>query len=715
MCKYAVVLAGGFGRRLFPITEAVPKPLLPLGNSTVYGILTDKLAAAGFTQIAVTTMYKGEQIEAYPVALKQVKYFRETMPLGTAGSVKNAAAGFDDCFLVVSGDTVSDFDFKEIMEKHRRHGGLISVVCKRVTSPTEYGTVAVDGDIITEFTEKPNWRRTLTNLVNTGIYVMSPGLLPYIGTGQQDFAADLFPRLLREGVPIHCIEEQGFWCDIGDVESYYRCCFCYEKGENVLFGSASAAEDAAVSGSVLFDGVTVDSGGAVYGSILCGGVYVGKNAFIGKGCVIGAGTIIGDGAYIAGGTILKAGLNIEKGTRVMKSVIFGELRKRHIENGRISGRYGTYINGELCLRLGGALAYTAGAGSAVGVFGDGSSEAKALADSILCGVRIYGGRACDMGEGFGALAAFSAVEYKLAYALTVAVRGGVVTLSLFDGDGLPPTTKEERAVEAALSRPVPTSVSAGELLSFAGEEAPKYRYAARLTHVTEGLRGAKLYVGEKNPASEFLYSVAHKMGAEVDYSTGTDRDMFYVSADGLYAEARLGADTECGFWGLLCIAAATAKGEVALPTLCPRFVEEAVERAGGKAVFYGDAMGRQREAAARCFWSVDGNALVLKALESALKLGKPLENLYLEMPRRVIEYKTLPMDEEKKAEAMEKLSTQGEKGRGGEGIRIRYSRGSVTVIPQNGGGFRLFAEAVSNEAAEEIFVETEKKIKGEQD
>lgn len=711
MCKYAVVLAGGFGKRLFPLTQTLPKPLLPLGDSTVYGILTDKLAAAGFEQVSVTTMYRGEQVESYPVSLKRVKYFRETMPLGTAGCVKNAAAGFDDSFLVVSGDTVSDFDFKVVMEKHRRHGGLISVVCKRVNSPTEYGTVTVKDGIITEFTEKPCWKRTLTNLVNTGIYVMSPRLLPYIGAGQQDFAADLFPRLLREGIPIHCIEEQGYWCDIGDVESYYQCCFRFKNGKNVIFGDCNVDDDTALDGCVLHGGVSVEKGAAVYGSILCGGVSVGKNAFIGKGCVIGAGTVVGDGAYIAGGTVLQAGLSIEKGTRVMKSVIFGELRRRYIENGKISGRYGSYINGELCLRLGGALAYAAGAGSAVGVFGDGSAEGKALADSILCGIRIYGGRAYDLGEGFGALAAFSAAEYKLAYAVTVKIKGGVATLSLFDGDGLPPTTKEERAVEAALSRPVPTAVSAGELITLDGDDAPKFRYAARLTHTVESLRGAKLYVGEKNSASEFLYSVAHKMGAEVDYGKGADRDVFYVSADGLYAEARLGTDTDCGFWGLLCIAVSGGAGEVALPTLCPRFVEEAVERAGGKTVFYGDATGRQRESAARCFWSVDGNALVLKALESALKQGKTPEQLYWECPRRVIESKTLLTDEDKKAETMEKLSAQGEKGRGGEGILIKYRSGSVTVIPQGGGAFRLFAEAVSSEAAAEIFAETEKKMK----
>lgn len=712
MLKYAVVLAGGYGKRLSPITETRPKPLLPIEGGTVYGKLIKQLTAAGAKEISVATMYKAEQIEAYPVQGAEIKYFRENMPLGTAGCVKNAAAGFDDCFLVVSGDTVCDFDFGEIMKRHKASGAVLSIVCKRVSHPTEYGTVYVKNGIIQGFVEKPSWGRTLTNLVSTGIYVLSPQILPFIGEGQRDFAADLFPRLMAEGIPLHCIEEQGYWCDIGDIESYYNCCFRQAgKVKNVLFGKGEYEQDTAVEGAILFDGAFVESGAAVYGSILCENVHVGKGAFIGMGCVIGGGTVIGDGAYIAGGTVLKSGLMIEKGTRVMRSVIFGDIRKRHIEGGKISGKYGSYIGGELTSRLGGALAYTAGAGSAIGVFSDGSSEAKALSDSILCGVRIYGGRAYDLGEGFGALASFSAVEYGLSYSVVVGVNNGIAHITVFDGDGLPPTGKEERALEAALARPVPSTVSAGEILTLDGDDAPKFRYAARLTHTVESLRGAKFYVGDKNPASEFLYSVASKMGAEVEYGTGSDRDVFFVSADGLYAEARLSDQTECGFWSLLCIAAKGADGEVALPTLCPRFVEEAVEKSGCKPVFYGEATGRSREAASRCFWSFDGNALVLKALESSLKLKKTVSELYGEIPKRVIESKNCICDEDMKAETMDRLHNKGTVGRGGEGVMLHYKRGSVTVIPLNGGGFRLFAEAVSTEAAQEIFNSAEKEIR----
>lgn len=711
MSKYAIVLAGGYGKRLLPITETIPKPLLPLGNSTVYETALNKLKMHGFTEISVTTMYKAEMIEAVRVSGADLCFYRETVPLGTAGCVKNAAMAFDDSFIVISGDTVCDFNLRELMDKHKSSGAMISVVCTRVSTPTEYGTVLTSGGVITQFVEKPSWQRTLTNLVNTGIYIMNPEALRYIGDGKQDFAADLFPRLLSAGIPIHCIEAYGYWCDIGDVESYYHCCFRAANGaKNVLFGNAKLAEDSAVEGCILFDGAVTESGCAAYGSIICEKAYLSAHSFVGEGCVIGAGTIIGEGAYISGGTILKSGLNVEKGARIMKSIVFGEIRKRHLENGRIVGRYGSYINGELCMALGGALSYTAGAGTAIGVMHGEGAEAKALADSILCGVRIYGGRAFDLEDGFDALCAFAAKEYSLAFSVIVKVKGNVASINIYDADGLFPTSKEERAIEAALARPTPTTVSAGETVVLEHDDRVKYRYALALTETVPSLKGVRFNVKEKNAASEFLYAVAEKLGAQVEYGNSDTENAFFVSEDGLYAEATLKDGTDCSFWSLVCIGA-TLGGEVALPTKAPRFVEEAVQRGGGKAVFYGEADSRERDAVYRCFWSYDGNALSLRALYAAQKTGKQLYELAAQTPKQIVESKTVRCNEDAKARTINRLYEKGSAARGGEGVVLSYSAGSVVVVPLSSGGFRLFAEAVSTEAAEELFIKTEKEIK----
>ena len=707
----AVILAGGYGKRLFPLTEALPKPLLPMGNSTVYGIMADRLRASGFTDVSVTTMYKAEQIEAYPLKGMRVRYFRESAPLGTAGCVKNAAADFKNSFLVVSGDTICDFDLRGIMDKHLKGGCPVSVVCTRVSHPGEYGTVLCENGRITAFAEKPSWKRTLTSLVSTGIYVIDPSVRSMIGDGEQDFARDLFPALMASGVPIGCIEEKGYWCDVGDVESYYNAVFRMAGGRgNVTFGQTVIAEDAVAKGVIAFDGAVIESGAAVYDSIICGNAVVGNGAFVGSGSVIGDSTVIGEGAYISGGTILKGGLTVEKGARIMKSIVFGEIRKRHMENGRIKGKYGSYINGSLCLSLGSALSYTAGAGAAIGVMHGEGTESKALADSILCGIRLYGGRALDLEDGFESLAAFAAPEYGLAFSVIVRVEGSSASISVFDGDGLPPTHKEERAIEAAMLRPVPTAVSAGEVSRLESEERVKFRYASRLVDTTPDLSGLSLYVGEKNAASEFLYSVAEKRGASVKYGKGAERDTFYVSEDGLYAEGVLAGGTECGFWGLMALGAIMG-GEVALPPLTPRFVENAVIKAGGRPIFYGETGGREREAVYRCLWSYDANALILRVLLAAKVTKKPLTELYQSMPKQIVETKTVRCDEEKEARTIERLCEKGSVGRCGEGVLLSYSSGSVVVLPMDKGAFRLFAEAVSVEAAEDLFSKTEREIK----
>ena len=711
MLNKAVILAGGFGRRLLPLTEKLPKPLLPLAGSTVYGVLLDRLKSFGFNEISVATMYKAEQIEAYPVSDLKLRFFRESSPLGTAGCVRNAAADFTESFLVVSGDTVCDFDFRRIMEKHVAKGAPVSVVCKRVSHPGEYGTVLTERGFVTDFVEKPSWKRTLTDLVNTGIYVVDPSVRAMIGEGEQDFAHDLFPALMTAKVPIACIEEEGYWCDVGDIQSYYECVFRYGGyPKNVRFGDTVVAEDALVEGCVLFDGAVVESGAAIYDSIICGNALIGSGAFVGSGCVIGDSTVVGEGAYISGNTLLKGGLTVEEGARIMKSIVFGEIRKRHIQNGRLSGRYGSYINGELCLALGGALSYTAGAGAAIGVMHDDGAESKALADSILCGARLYGGRAYDLEDGFASLCAYAAPEYGLAFSVMVRVKGNTVHLSIFDGDGLPPTHKEERAIEAALLRPVPTGVTAGQSIRLEREDRVKFRYASRLVDTVPDLSGLSLCVGEKNVASEFLYSVAEKRGASVEYGKGTDRDTFYISEDGFYAEAMLKGTTECGFWGLMALGAIMG-GEVALPPLAPRFVETQVIKAGGKPIFYGDKGGREREAVYRSFWSYDANALILRVLLAAKATKTSLTELFLALPKQIVEYKTVRCDEECKAKAMERLAKKGSVGRCGEGVRLSYNTGSVVILPMEKGAFRLFAEAVSVEAAEELFYKAEKEIK----
>ena len=227
----AVILAGGEGTRLKSVTGETPKPLVPLlGRSLMEHILL-LLCRCGFTEICAAVRYRAEEIEkafgdgsALGVRLC---YRREDEPLGTAGAVKNCAdfCGNED-FLLISGDAACDFDLAALWRRHRESGAAATIALKRDASPLRFGLAVTDerGEV-RGFVEKPDWPGVVSDRVNTGIYVLSPRAMAYVPEGKPfDFARDLFPLLLRRGERVAGMEMEGYWCDVGTPQSYYRCC-----------------------------------------------------------------------------------------------------------------------------------------------------------------------------------------------------------------------------------------------------------------------------------------------------------------------------------------------------------------------------------------------------------------------------------------------------------------------------------------------------------
>lgn len=227
----AIIMAGGEGRRLRPVTGDSPKPLVPfLGRPMMEHIIL-LLKKHGFTEICATLRYRGEDIRACfgdgsRLGVK-LCYREETEALGTAGSVKNCAdfIGGDD-FLVISGDAACDFDLGQLARRHKEGQAAASLALYRCPEPLSYGLAVTDSrSMIRAFIEKPSWERVVTDLVNTGIYVLSPKLLSFIPDGRPfDFGKELFPLLLERGEKILGVELEGYWCDVGSPLSYYRCC-----------------------------------------------------------------------------------------------------------------------------------------------------------------------------------------------------------------------------------------------------------------------------------------------------------------------------------------------------------------------------------------------------------------------------------------------------------------------------------------------------------
>lgn len=227
----AIIMAGGQGTRLRPVTGQRPKPMVPLLGRPLMEHILLLLKKHGFTDICATLRYRAGDITDYfgdgSAWGVRLCYRVEESPLGTAGGVKNCAdfcAGED--VLVISGDAACDFDLTALMERHRHGGAAVTLALYRHPEPLRYGLAVTDeGDLVRAFVEKPPWSRVVTDLVNTGIYVLSPRVLEAIPSGQPcDFGKDLFPALLSRGELLQGVPMEGYWCDVGTPLSYYQCC-----------------------------------------------------------------------------------------------------------------------------------------------------------------------------------------------------------------------------------------------------------------------------------------------------------------------------------------------------------------------------------------------------------------------------------------------------------------------------------------------------------
>ena len=226
----AVILAGGRGTRLAPVTHgAVPKPMAELLGAPMLEHIVALLKRCGFRDLCCTTACLPEQIERYfgdgSGFGVRMQYRREDRALGTAGAVKNCEdfiAG--ENALIISGDAACDFDLRALWNEHRRAHAAVTMALYPHEAPLPYGLAVTDGEgWVRSFIEKPAWERVVTDLVNTGIYVLSPEVLRFIPADTPfDFARDLFPRLMSSGRGIRGVPMEGYWRDIGDPGSYYR-------------------------------------------------------------------------------------------------------------------------------------------------------------------------------------------------------------------------------------------------------------------------------------------------------------------------------------------------------------------------------------------------------------------------------------------------------------------------------------------------------------
>ena len=309
----AIIMAGGAGKRLRPLTCTMPKPMVPLLNKPVIEYCVELLVRHGLTDIGVTLHYLPNAIRNH---LKdgekwgaKISYSIEDAPLGTAGSVRKAAGAAKEPVLVISGDAMTDIDLTAAIRTHTQSGAKATLLLKKVPSPTEYGVVLTDKDgIVTRFIEKPAPSEVFSDLANTGIYIFEPEILSMIPDYMPyDFSNDLFPRLLNEGIRIFTTEASGYWSDIGDIEQY------------------AATQADMLDGKCAFETTAKSDGQGIF---IEESARIGKRAVITAPCYIGANAEIADNAYFGGYSVACSGVRIGKNSSVKRCILLPEVRVR---------------------------------------------------------------------------------------------------------------------------------------------------------------------------------------------------------------------------------------------------------------------------------------------------------------------------------------------------------------------------------------------------
>jgi mannose-1-phosphate guanylyltransferase len=323
----AVVLVGGFGTRLRPLTYTRPKQMLPVVNRPMIEHVVGHLAAHGVDEVVLSLGYQPDAFaEAYPdgcCAGAKLVYAVEQEPLDTAGAIRFAAreAGIDQRFLALNGDVLTDLDVSALVAFHADRSAEATIFLHPVEDPSRYGVVPTDKDgRVLAFVEKPPRDQAPTNLINAGIYVLEPSVLDRIPAGRRvSIERETFPALVAEG-RVYAIDGASYWIDIGVPEAYLQAQLDLLDGVRgtPLAGvhpEATVAPGASVVRSVLGPGTVVEAGAKVERSVLLPGARVGAAARL-EDSVLGEGAVVAAGAEVVGGTVIGDGETVDAGARL---------------------------------------------------------------------------------------------------------------------------------------------------------------------------------------------------------------------------------------------------------------------------------------------------------------------------------------------------------------------------------------------------------------
>ena len=305
----AVILAGGLGTRLRPITYKTPKPLVPLVGKPLVMHIIDSLPSRVDTVVLAVSYMKDVLEEYFRVndCGRKIILVNETSPLGTGGAIKNVEEHLDDTFIVINGDVLTTIDIDSMVKYHREKGGIGTISLWEVENPTVFGVVGLDTDNrITIFQEKPSQAEAVSNMINAGVYVFEPEMLDNIGKGAVSIEREVFPKVLDKG--LYGYQYEGYWVDCGTRESYLkaqRTLMDFRVTSNhspSLSGNVKLIEPLNLDGTKLDScsvgpyvfaepDVTIGAGAEVSNSVLMRGVTVRPGAVV-RNSLVGPGFVV---------------------------------------------------------------------------------------------------------------------------------------------------------------------------------------------------------------------------------------------------------------------------------------------------------------------------------------------------------------------------------------------------------------------------------------
>ncbi len=508
----ALVLAGGEGTRLRPLTVTRPKPLVTLVNRPIMGHVLALLKRHGIQDVVAAVSYRANMIQDYFGAGQalgiRLQYAVEERPLGTAGAARNAADFFDDTFLIISGDVLTDLDLSALIAFHRQTGARLTIALCRVSNPLDYGIVLTDEEgRVRRFLEKPSWGEVVTDTINAGIYVVEPDILELIPPGRAvDWSHDVFPLLLEKDPDLmRGFVASGYWADIGTIPEYVRAVADILEGridvgglgvrwdhDIWVGGEVDVAADAALQGPLyLGKGVKIRDGVRVQGPAVVGDyaildsrahvdrAIIGRNTYVGEAAelhgaivsrqctikahavlfeaaVIGDGCIVGDGAIVHPGVKIWPQKEIESGATVRTSIVWGGTARR-----RLFGRFGVTgvvnvdLTPEFCARLAAAIGATLPPGAWVTMNRDPHRSSRMLKRALISGLPSAGVNVWDLHSVPIPVARYYTRVTEAAAGLHVRLspfNPRVVDIRVFDGNGMDLGAEMERTIERVFFR-----------------------------------------------------------------------------------------------------------------------------------------------------------------------------------------------------------------------------------------------------------------------